>query len=303
MGPEWYYLASRCKSNQGLIVAEGTKGRWAISPDERFIASHVDGKVLLTDLANRGHSTLADGGDGGVLDFLPDGKRLALGTPEGLMVVDLASGKTRSVFEDGAMSGLAFSPDGKWGASAVGGKVRLWNSTTDRVAWSRPAAGHAVHAFSPDSKWLISKAWNGNDFTVWNVADGTDREIPLDESFDFIRQMVFCRRPVLHHRWWIWLRLDQSRNREADTWGPTSVARDSICHRIGPIGRRNPSRAWYRGQCGRGLGSRYRKETLAAGLQASRGANPVHQQGNSGGTWFSRSCRGFVILRTEAKRD
>jgi WD40 repeat protein len=110
-----------------------------------------------------------------VLQFSPDGKRLALGVSDGVYLWDLDAGKELQHFCGLEVSfvACAISPDWKLLAAAkAGGKIRLWRLEDGTVLRDVTAHGQPVLAlaFSPDSKRLAS---GSADSTVllWDVAE------------------------------------------------------------------------------------------------------------------------------------
>ena len=97
-------------------------------------------------------------GKGGinVLQFSPDGTRLAVGNNIGIWLYDVETGKEIDMFS-GVCQSIAFSPDGRFIASGSGPGLQLWETTTgQKISYIErlpPAA--AVH-FSEDSKTVVS---------------------------------------------------------------------------------------------------------------------------------------------------
>ena len=97
-------------------------------------------------------------GKGGinVLQFSPDGTRLAVGNNFGIWLYDIETGKEVDMFP-GICQSVAFSPDGQFIASGSGPGLQLWETATGQkishIKRLPPAA--AVH-FSEDSKTVIS---------------------------------------------------------------------------------------------------------------------------------------------------
>jgi WD40 repeat protein len=117
----------------------------AISPDGRLLASA--------------------GGD-----WDPGGNRYVRGE---LKLWERATG--RLLLDHSGPSGVpcvAFSPDGRFLASASGGEVTLWDTTTGaaKARLGEPAGGVLCVAFSPDSR-LMACAGFGGTIRVWDVPD------------------------------------------------------------------------------------------------------------------------------------
>ena len=97
-------------------------------------------------------------GKGGinVLQFSPDGTRLAVGNNFGIWFYDIETGKEIDMFP-GVCQSIAFSPDGRFMASGSGPRLQLWEIATGQKISdiTRLPAAAALH-FSEDSKTVVS---------------------------------------------------------------------------------------------------------------------------------------------------
>jgi WD40 repeat protein len=124
---------------------------------------------LREPLARRGLRS-SGSSSGSVGSFSPDGRRLALSTPEGLQLWDATAGREiatlkgeRNEYTGHAAQALAFSPDGKTVAAACPGHVLVLGVPSWDVLAKLPLPdcnAHAV-AFSPDGKRLAAGVRRG----------------------------------------------------------------------------------------------------------------------------------------------
>ena len=160
-------LADHVVSTQVAEVAE-------FSPDGRIVALTGNGPVRLWDAASGLRWPVILKGQVATVDtiaFSPDGKTIALGTPDReVQLWDLASGQLRASFtgHTKAVSALAFSRDGRQlisGSGVVGhgwfvhgGEVKIW--ATDDGCRRGTLAGTVGSlkglAFSPDGRTLAA---------------------------------------------------------------------------------------------------------------------------------------------------
>jgi len=119
------------------------------------------------------------------VDFSPDGKYLAAGTPEGIILWEFTPG---GVEQDQLLSNpslgydyysLAFSPDGTLlASSSFDGRIRVWDLETGQVRLEVPGGGQV--AFSPD----------GTHFTSYSNGITTIHVLPLDELTELVRLRI-----------------------------------------------------------------------------------------------------------------
>ncbi len=162
----------------------------AFSPDgKRLAVLQGDGTVHLCDPRTGKESTTVGGGNVFAFVFAPGGKKMALGTAEGIVLYDLEADKEQHKLtgyqgqnaamnfngqQQGLGASIAFAPDGQTIAGTAGAMVRLWSVETGKEI--RPIEeGHATGvssvAVSPDGKWLASL---GDDLKLlmWDAATG-----------------------------------------------------------------------------------------------------------------------------------
>jgi WD40 repeat protein len=175
----------------------------ALSADDRTLAVAGKRQLHLWDI-NEGKSMrrlpLPDSGEEmiGVVQFSPDGKRLAAAVGNVVCLWDTASGRLLSPSADDSSVGFrstAVSRDGKWlAAGRDDGRIDLWNLGTQRLI--RRWRGHdkmvAGLAFSPGAKTLASCSREG-PIRLWDTDSGKRRrEIPLaDEEVTFTDWLAY----------------------------------------------------------------------------------------------------------------
>ena len=113
-----------------------------------------------------------------VRSLSPDGKRLALGTPEGAVEIwNVATGDklvTPTPVKPRRLTAAAFSPDGSQLVTGSGdGLARVWDATTAKLL--RQHAGHRLAlttvAFSPDGKRLVTASLD-DTVRLWDSQTG-----------------------------------------------------------------------------------------------------------------------------------
>ena len=153
-----------------------------------FITFLLNAALLLSSFAQDNtkvglpEGAIARLGKGGIniMQFSPDGTRLAVGTDVGMWLYDVSSGEETALFtgHTGQVNALAFSTDGKILAS--GGfenpVIQLWDLETDSKFTTLKLAERqnviTALAFSADNKRLISLGDIG-EITHWDVNTGS----------------------------------------------------------------------------------------------------------------------------------
>jgi len=150
------------------------------SPDSRRIAvAHVDGELLVYNLATRRSSRLWRGpGQAQDLAYRPDGAQIAIVYHENkpsCQIIEAASGKlVRSILLPNQANGIAWNADGTTLATPCDdSKIYLWDAATGiRRATLEGSTSLGLHAnFHPAGTLLASNGWDGR-LRLWDAVLG-----------------------------------------------------------------------------------------------------------------------------------
>jgi WD40 repeat protein len=153
--------------------------------------------AMLSAAANPQTATFTAGTGGSVpVAFSPDGKILAVGSPDGARLWDIATGHQigkpldTGLPDSDLTSSIAFSPDGKALAVAGPDGAWLWNTVSghqkDESFQLTPV--NSV-AFSPDGKMLATGGPSGA--RLWNIVTGSQVGKPFDTSDQQVNSVAF----------------------------------------------------------------------------------------------------------------
>jgi WD40 repeat protein len=177
-----------------FTVASGDASEALFSADAQYILAAGE-DAILTYQAESGelHATTPSGGGSfHVMQFSPDGSRLAGSTYDSrVWVWSYAEGEFGPEpivlsGHKGFAGGIAFSQDGRYLFSASSdGTVRQWDISPDGAselgAYAHAARAYDV-AFSPDGSWLVSTSLDGSA-KIWDVAERKVRHTLYHEDW------------------------------------------------------------------------------------------------------------------------
>jgi WD40 repeat protein len=161
----------------------------ALSPDGRLLATFDNHRTnaIITLVEWAANHTLTNlsvppprHGGAGVVDFSPDGSRLAIGEDYGRICIlnwrigTMVTMTNLTQTGEGATA-LAFSPSSELLAAGFGnGPIRLWDASSgeSRGQWANPAGTIRALAFTPDGQRLASAGSDGAWLTRSNCFVG-----------------------------------------------------------------------------------------------------------------------------------
>jgi WD40 repeat protein/serine/threonine protein kinase len=182
------------------IQVGGTVCSLAVSPDsKRVLCANFTSSITEFAAATGEKVRTFPISDGQVVvvDYSPDGKRIALGGDGGMIkIIDGATGEETIIAAGGGrlvgsmITSLAFSPDGRRVVSgSVDQTVRIWDAATGEQLAT--LIGHkwkiSTVAFTPDGKHVISAGYNG-EIKKWDA--GTTEPV-LKGHLAAVRDIAF----------------------------------------------------------------------------------------------------------------
>jgi WD40 repeat protein len=184
------------RANPARLLGKHDDLAWciAVSPDGRLVASGSGdwekkdqlGEVKIWDRNNLGSPICIRAHAGLVWEvaFSPDGARLATAGGENWSPgeVQLWNARTGRLLlripQPRGVHSVVFSPDGRWlaGAITAADLVKVWDATTGKELFSKPANWPVGLAISPDAR-LLAAGTRDRQVVVWDMATGNERKL------------------------------------------------------------------------------------------------------------------------------
>jgi WD40 repeat protein len=171
-----------------------TVNAMALSADGKLLAS---GNSIWDVPSGEKLHSLPFGSVGG-LDFLRDGKQLAISTKEQIIIVDAKSGEELHRL-DSSTGLLTFLPDDNrlLSGSSFDGTVKIWDLDSGKLLqeWNLGERGVLDVAFSPDGTRAAAGLWYDVTAIIWDVYNGqllqTFSEDYQGTNCDGVRELAF----------------------------------------------------------------------------------------------------------------
>jgi WD40 repeat protein len=167
----------------------------ALSPDARSLALGLEEHMQIWDVVTGTHRDIAYDPLSlvNVVEFSPDGKRLASGAADSMIRVWDATSGTLQLLADHPggepVNCIAFSADNRFIATGAA-DVRLWDAATGALKHVLHHNGYAASSvrFSPSGSCLVSGYVNGI-IRVWDTATGMQQHLNSRGHDGFVRSV------------------------------------------------------------------------------------------------------------------
>jgi WD40 repeat protein len=139
------------------------------APDGQRVAASTSGLSFFDPLTLKKLSSLSS--SSGSFAFAPDGKRVVVGTYDGIVVYQVAGGASQPFAGSQNASSVTFSPDGSLVASVSGQSVKIWEAASGKELRTLPAGPSQGNvAFSPEGRRLVAAGGvAGQEISIWDT--------------------------------------------------------------------------------------------------------------------------------------
>jgi len=196
--PEEKYIATGCwdrmarlwQTTSGDELAQMPHGESVVfvvfSPDGAYLATgSLDKTVRLWKVpSGRKLATMVHEGQMKDAAFSPDGRYLATAaTDKTMRLWAVPSGNALATMShDTYVKQVVFSPNGRYLVTLSGGRVRIWDLTTEQEISALPVLGGGYITFSPDGQLLAIASPSDRSVRLWEVPSGPIQRILVQDD-------------------------------------------------------------------------------------------------------------------------
>jgi WD40 repeat protein len=175
--------ASMSLSGDGKRLAVGCKSVQKQNPSRVLLLDATSGQLLASLPIRESAPEDIFRSFGPEVAISPDGRTVAVASPDGTLIWDPDSGRQRALPGGNYFHySVVYCPDGRRLAASSLDGVRLWDAATGQVLATFAQSQPISLAFTPDGTRLISISRTRREIKVWDVFTELDRDLLRDSG-------------------------------------------------------------------------------------------------------------------------